>query len=75
MLGAIGLDGFRGFMNIEAEYNPIEKLWSKLKNHVRRITNDLREEFDDAVAKAMSTISTDNIVAWFKHCGYAVNKT
>jgi transposase len=132
MLGAIGLNGFRGFMNIEAatsgdvfcafvaqelvpnlragdcvvmdnlaahknkaalkaiadagatymflppyspEYNPIEKLWSKLKDYVRRTTNDLREEFDDAVAKAMSTISTDDIVAWFKHCGYAVNKT
>jgi transposase len=120
MLGAIGLDGFRGFMNIESgtngdvfrafveqelvpnlragdcvvmdnlsahkdatataairaigaevlflppyspEYNPIEKVWSKLKDFVRRCATDTRELFDNAVAKAMDTISAIDIRA------------
>jgi transposase len=129
MLGAIGLDGFRGFANIEAgtssevfrafvihelvpqlrpgdcvvmdnlsahrdklarqaienagatilflppyspEWNPIEKLWSKLKEFVRRQVTDSRELFDDAVAAAMDTITVADLRAWFTHYGYKI---
>jgi transposase len=129
MLGAIGLDGFRGFANIEAgtssevfrafvihqlvpqlrpgdcvvmdnlsshrdklardaienagatilflppyspEWNPIEKLWSKLKEFVRRKTTDTRDLFDDAVAAAMDTISAADLRGWYTHCGYKI---
>jgi transposase len=129
MLGAIALDGFRGFANIECgtssdvfrafvehqlvpqlkpgdcvvmdnlsahrdkraidmiiaagastlflppyspEFNPIEKLWSKLKEFVRRRATDTRDLFDDAVADAMDTISHADVVAWFRHCGYKI---
>ena len=129
MLGAIALDGFRGFANIECgtsgdvfrafvehelvphlkpgdivvmdnlsahkdkraldaiknvgasvlflppyspEFNPIEKLWSKLKEFVRRRATDTRDLFDDAVADAMNAISNENVLAWFRHCGYKI---
>lgn len=129
MLGAIGLDGFRGFANIESgtssdvfrafvvhqlvpnlragdcvvmdnlsahrdksareaiekvgatilflppyspEWNPIEKLWSKLKEFVRRKATDTRELFDDAVAEAMDAIKPDDLRAWYRHCGYKI---
>lgn len=132
MLGAIGLDGFRGFTNIEAatsgdvfrafveqqlvpnlksgdcvvmdnlaahrdkraieaiakagaevvflppyspEFNPIEKMWAKLKEFVRRATNDTREAFDQAVADAMDTISKSDLLGWYTHCGYKITST
>jgi transposase len=115
MLGAVGLDGFRGFMTIDCgtstevfelfvehqlipnlgagdivildnlsahrgakvrelleavgvellflppyspEFNPIEKVWGKLKDIVRRLPSKTRELFDRAVAKAMGAISS-----------------
>ena len=132
MLGAIALDGFRGFMNIEAgtssnvfrafiqhelvprlkpgdcvvmdnlsahrdaaslqfikdtgatvlflppyspEFNPIEKLWSKLKEHVRRLPTDSRDLFDHAVASAMDSIASSDLIGWFRHCGYDISST
>ena len=132
MLGAIALNGFRGFMNIESgtssevfrafveselvpelkpgdwvlmdnlaahrdarsldairaagaivlflppyspEFNPIEKLWSKLKEAVRRQPTDTRECFDDAVANAMRSINSSDLLGWFQHCGYSVAST
>lgn len=132
MIGAIALNGFRGFMNIEAgtscnvfrafveqqlvpelkpgdvvvmdnlsahrdkaavdaikavganvlflppyspEFNPIEKLWAKLKTLVRRDQTDTREEFDDALARAMTAVTTEDILGWFRHCGYDLAST
>ena len=129
MLGAIGLDGFRRFTNIEAgtssevfrafviqqlvpqlrpgdcvvmdnlsahrdklareaienagatilflppyspEWNPIEKVWAKLKECVRRKATDTRELFDDAVAAAMGAITASDLRAWYMHCGYSL---
>jgi len=129
MLGAVALDGFRGFANIECgtssdvfrafviqqlvprlkcgdivimdnlaahrdkraldaiksvgatalflppyspEFNPIEKLWSKLKEFVRREVTLTRELFDDAVAQAMDAITTSDLCGWFQHCGYKI---
>jgi transposase len=57
------------------DYNPIEKLWSKLKEAVRRACTDTRELFDDAVARAMDSITQSDLAAWFLHCGYPVTST
>lgn len=127
MIGAIALDGFRGFMNIESgtsgdvfvayvqqqlapnlrkndivvmdnlsahkradvikainavgawvifvppyspDYNPIERMWSKLKESIRRQPTTTRKEFDTAVAKAMNQITKEDILAWTKFAGY-----
>jgi transposase len=129
MLGAIALDGFRGFANFECgtssevfrafvqhqlapqlkpgdcvvmdnlaahrdklaldtiratgatvvflppyspEFNPIEKMWAKLKEFVRRRATDTRDLFDDAVADGMAAISSTDLRGWFKHCGYKI---
>lgn len=127
MIGAIALDGFRGFMTVNAptssdvfvafvqqqlvpnlrpgdivvmdnlaahknpeaaaairragatilflppyspEFNPIERLWAKLKELVRRLRTSSRPDFDDAVREAMATISTEDIRAWTAFAGY-----
>jgi len=127
MLGAVALDGLRGFMTIDAgtgndvfsafvehelvpnlrsgdivvmdnlsahrnaavlgqihaagaqtlfippyspEFNPIEKLWGKLKDLIRRAETLTRAAFDRAVACALQHISLHDIRAWIQHAGY-----
>lgn len=129
MIGAVGLDGFRGFANIESgtsgdvfsafvqqqlvpklrlgdcvvldnlsshkdsraiqaieaagakvvflppyspEFNPIEKVWSKMKEYIRRLATLTRQAFDDAVALAMDAVTTADLRAWYEHCGYTI---
>ena len=57
------------------ELNPIEKLWSKLKDFVRRCSTDTREAFDDAVSRGMDAISPDDLSGWYRHCGYPLTST
>lgn len=132
MLGAIALDGFRGFMTIDCgtssevfelfvkhqlaphlrrgdtvildnlsahrgakvhqliegagaellflppyspEFNPIEKVWGKLKDIVRRLPSKTRELFDCAVARAMHAISLDDIREWTTFAGYRIARS
>lgn len=129
MLGAVALDGFRGFMTINAatstdvflafieqqlapnlrpgdivvmdnlsahkrpevvdairavgasalflpayspEFNPIERVWAKLKEFVRRCDTRTRAAFDRAVAQAMDAISLDDIRGWTTYAGYSL---
>jgi len=51
------------------EYNPIEKAWAKLKDLLRRLPTLSREAFDDAVAFAMTTISSGDVRAWLAFAG------
>jgi transposase len=130
MLGAIALDGFRGFLSVDVptngdvfllfvkhqlipnlkqgdivvmdnlsshkrpvvtrairkagadvlfippyspEYNPIEQLWSKLKQILRRLQTQCRESFEDALAIAMESVTTQDIIGWTRHAGYSIN--
>jgi len=132
MLGAISLDGFRGFMTIDAatnseiftafvrqqlapnlrsgdivimdnlaahktedalsalreagatplflppyspEFNPIEQVWAKMKELLRRMHTLTREAFDAAVATAMNCVTTADIHAWTVHAGYELSSS
>ena len=48
------------------ELNPIEKLWSRLKERVRRCCTETRHLFDAAVARAMDSISSSDLAGWFR---------
>lgn len=54
------------------EFNPIEKVWAKLKAMIRRVETLTREAFDQALVTAMHAISTENLRAWIGHAGYTV---
>lgn len=54
------------------EFNPIERLWSKLKEFVRRLQTLTREAFEKAVAAAMDAITLEDIRAWTVFAGYTV---
>jgi transposase len=56
-----------------ADWNPIEKCWSKVKAALRRIKPRSLDELLDAVADALRSVSPHDVTAWFTHCGYPVN--
>jgi transposase len=57
------------------EFNPIEKVWAKLKEILRRLPTLTRDVFDDAVAFSMDCISTQDIAAWTQFSGYSIAST
>jgi transposase len=54
------------------DLNPIEPAWSKIKQVLRSLKARTAETLDHAVAEALKTITAENAVAWFAHCGYGV---
>jgi len=52
------------------EYNPSENCISKLKQYLRRAKARTLDKLDRALAKALATITPEDIVGWFIHCGY-----
>lgn len=52
------------------DLNPIEQLWSKIKEHLRKIAARTLDSLADAIGRALQTITLDDVLAWFRHCGY-----
>ena len=52
------------------DLNPIEKMWSKVKQILRGLQARTHEELFDAVAKALSMVTADDAQGWFASCGY-----
>ena len=55
------------------DFNPIELAWAKVKSILRRIKARTFSDLIDALKQALETITTQDIRAWFAHCGYAIN--
>lgn len=49
------------------DLNPIEKAWSKIKQHLRSARSRSKETLDDAITEAISLITPENAKAWFSH--------
>ena len=54
------------------DFNPIEKAWSKIKQHLRREKSRTVVVWEQALAQALQTITNQNASAWFSHCGYGL---
>ncbi len=52
------------------DFNPIEKMWSKVKQILRSIKARTQEELFTAVAKALDMVTADDAQGWFESCGY-----
>lgn len=57
------------------DLNPIENCWSKVKTILRSLKPRTLEELLDALVEAFSSITIDNILGWFTHCGYQAAPT
>jgi len=51
--------------------NPIENMWSKVKNHLRGQEARSDSERIGAIASALKTITRQDATNWFAHCGYS----
>ena len=52
------------------DLNPIELMWSKVKNLLRTAEARTPEELISAVKDSLNKISAENAIKWFAHCGY-----
>ena len=52
------------------EFNPIEMLWSKVKQLVRKMHADTKQALEDAVDWAVRQVSEEDSTGWIEHSGY-----
>ena len=52
------------------DLNPIEKMWSKVKEFLRSAKARTQEALLDAIAAALKTITAQDANGWFLSCGY-----
>lgn len=52
------------------DLNPIEKMWSKIKQILRGIKARTHEELFAGVGSALTLVSANDAHGWFKSCGY-----
>lgn len=52
------------------DLNPIEKLWSKVKTWLRRVSAASFDTLSDAVADALNAVDSQECTNYFKSCGY-----
>lgn len=54
------------------DLNPIEKMWSKIKELLRAAKARTREALEKAIAQALNKISARDAAGWFQSCGYTI---
>lgn len=57
------------------DFNPIEKMWSKVKANLRKAKARTQIALEHAVASALKSISAQDAKFWFRHCGYGRKQT
>ena len=72
---ALALIHARGAMTVplpaySPDFNPIEKMWSKVKEFLRSAKARTREALDQAITAALDTVTDTDTQGWFASCGY-----
>ena len=55
------------------DLNPIEKMWSKVKQSLRSAKARTPEELNAAIAQALASVTPSDAIGWFASCGYSIN--
>ena len=55
------------------DLNPIEKMWSKMKEFLRAAKARTEEALWAAIATALATVIPQDAIGWFASCGYDNN--
>ena len=53
------------------DLNPIEMMWSKVKNLLRKAEARCQETLLAAIGNALDQVTPKDAAHWFTHCGYA----
>ena len=57
------------------DLNPIENMWSKIKQLLRGMETRTYETLETGIAKALDSICASDAQGWFKNCGYELFQT
>jgi len=52
------------------DFNPIEPLWSKIKQILRSLAARTFEGLIKAIGVALGQVTLQDLIGWFTHCGY-----
>jgi transposase len=55
------------------DLNPIEKMWSKIKEFLRAAKTRTFDALLNAIARALQTITDQDAKGWFASCGYTTS--
>ncbi len=53
------------------ELNPIENMWSKIKNSLRKSGARTYPAFSKAIRNSFLSVVKSDLRGWFNHCGYS----
>lgn len=53
-----------------SDLSPIEKMWSKIKEILKRIKPRTKAEFHDAISSAVTFMNDNDFEEWYEACGY-----
>jgi transposase len=54
------------------DLNPIEMMWSKVKNTLRSAEARTESALTQAIASALALVTRQDAINWFAHCGYSI---
>ena len=54
------------------DFNPIEKMWSKVKAALRSAKARTTSALNHAIAAALAAITPEDAAGWFASCGYSI---
>lgn len=54
------------------DFNPIELMWSKVKSSLRSTKARTQEQLWDAIATALSEITSNDTLGFFRHCNVGI---
>jgi transposase len=54
------------------DFNPIEEMFSKFKEFLRRVGARAKEHLYDAIGEGLREVTTEDILGWFRHAGLCV---
>jgi len=57
------------------DYNPIEEMWSKVKSRLKKIAARTEEALIHAIGEALQSVTPQDAMGWFTHCGYPSTQT
>ena len=52
------------------DFNPIEKMWSKIKAYLRKVKARTEDTLWQAIGDALRTVTATDALGWFESCGY-----
>ena len=54
------------------DFNPIEMMWSKVKNSIRSQEPRDDAQLIEAIGNALDSVTASDAIGWFGHCGYNI---